>query len=274
MEGRLVDAPWDELREKYHAAQRPDGASSNFEPYIVNREFIPRRRTSPPSQVFAHGLDFLDAQPRRRQLAAPDRDLRPARALPRARPLQGRLPHRLERPDPRLAALRPASTSCPRRATSCAPTTTRYLALCDHLLGKILDDFDEHDLWKDTALVVTTDHGFLLGEHDFWAKNRMTIYEEIAHIPLFVHDPRAPRGRRASTRLTQSIDIAPTLLDFFGAGARRRRCRARSRPSRDDAPRRGDLRLLRRRGERHRRALHLPPLPATTSRPRRSTSTR
>jgi hypothetical protein len=90
--------------------------------------------------------------------------------------------------------------------------------MCDHLLGQLLDYFDEHDLWKDTALVVTSDHGFLLGEHDFWAKNRMNLYEEVAHIPLFLHDPRHPE--RAGTRsgaLTQSIDIAATFLDLFGA---------------------------------------------------------
>ena len=51
--------------------------------------------------------------------------------------------------------------------------------MCDFLLGQLLDYFDEHDLWRDTALVVTTDHGFLLGEHDFWAKNRMNLYEEV-----------------------------------------------------------------------------------------------
>ena len=69
--------------------------------------------------------------------------------------------------------------------------------------------------------MVTTDHGFLLGEHDFWAKNRMNLYEEVAHIPLFVHDPRAPRsGRAAMRRLTQSIDIAPTFLDLFGVPRR------------------------------------------------------
>ena len=66
--------------------------------------------------------------------------------------------------------------------------------MCDFLLGQLLDYFDAHDLWKDTALVVTTDHGFLLGEHDFWAKNRMNLYEEIVHIPLFVHDPRRAHG--------------------------------------------------------------------------------
>ena len=63
------------------------------------------------------------------------------------------------------------------------------VAHCDALLGRLLDQFDEHNMWDDTVLIVTTDHGFLLGEHDFWAKNRMNIYEEIAHIPLFVHHP-------------------------------------------------------------------------------------
>jgi hypothetical protein len=89
--------------------------------------------------------------------------------------------------------------------------------MCDFLLGQLLDDFDRHDMWKDTALIVTTDHGFLLGEHDFWAKNRMNLYEEIVHIPLFVHDPREPQPGVRSVALTQSIDIAPTLLELFGA---------------------------------------------------------
>ncbi len=93
------------------------------------------------------------------------------------------------------------------------------VSLCDFLLGQLLDYFDRHDLWKDTALVVTTDHGFLLGEHDFWAKNRMNLYEEIVHIPLFVHDPRNPQAGARSTALTQSIDLAPTFLDLFGVAA-------------------------------------------------------
>jgi arylsulfatase A-like enzyme len=87
-------------------------------------------------------------------------------------------------------------------------------------MGQLLDYFDAHDLWRDTALIVTTDHGFLLGEHDFWAKNRMNMYEEIVRIPLFVHDPRRPRsaGARRSA-LTQTIDLAPTFLDLFGVPA-------------------------------------------------------
>jgi hypothetical protein len=87
-------------------------------------------------------------------------------------------------------------------------------------MGQLLDYFDAHDLWRDTALVVTTDHGFLLGEHDFWAKNRMNMYEEIVHIPLFIHDPRRMmRGGVRRSALTQTIDLAPTFLDLFGQPA-------------------------------------------------------
>jgi arylsulfatase A-like enzyme len=92
------------------------------------------------------------------------------------------------------------------------------LSLCDDLLGRFLDYFDANDMWKDTALILTTDHGFLLGEHDWWAKNRMPIYEEIAHIPLFVYHPdHADKGGQRRQSLTQTIDLMPTFCEMFGA---------------------------------------------------------
>ena len=97
----------------------------------------------------------------------------------------------------------------------------RYAALvskCDRYLGKVLDLMDQYDLWKDTMLIVNTDHGFLLGEHGWWGKAAMPVYEEIAHTPLFVYDPRFPEtaGQKRGA-LTQTVDLAPTLLEFFGA---------------------------------------------------------
>ena len=79
-----------------------------------------------------------------------------------------------------------------------------YAALvskCDRYLGKVLDLMDRYDLWKDTMLIVNTDHGFLLGEHGWWGKGRMPIYEEIAHIPLYIWDPRLPETATISTTL-------------------------------------------------------------------------
>ncbi|QHW33469.1 sulfatase [Paenibacillus rhizovicinus] len=91
------------------------------------------------------------------------------------------------------------------------------VSMCDAYLGKVLDLFDRHDLWQDTMLIVNTDHGFLLGEHEWWGKNIQPFYNEIAQLPLFVWDPRSgAKGERSDT-LAQTIDIAPTLLEFFDA---------------------------------------------------------
>ncbi|MCS7461570.1 sulfatase [Paenibacillus doosanensis] len=90
------------------------------------------------------------------------------------------------------------------------------LTMIDHWLGKLLDTMDQNGLWDDTLLIMTTDHGFLLGEHDWTGKNVMHVYNEIAHLPLMVHVPgTAVAGTRISA-ITQNIDIMPTILDYFG----------------------------------------------------------
>ncbi len=72
------------------------------------------------------------------------------------------------------------------------------------------------DLWQDTLLIVNTDHGFMLGEHDWWGKIVMPFYEEVAHTPLFIWDPRCARQGERSAALVQTIDLPATLLDYFG----------------------------------------------------------
>ena len=121
----LLDAPMEEIQAKYHPSQNDLGSRQNPCNYMINREFITEEADFPSVQCFDAAFRFLDAQPQRRQLAAPGRDLRPARALLRPRPPQGEVPHRLRRPDPRLAALRARAPSRRTRSTSCAPTTSR-----------------------------------------------------------------------------------------------------------------------------------------------------
>lgn len=90
------------------------------------------------------------------------------------------------------------------------------VSMCDHSLGRVLDFMDGHDLWQDTMLIVNTDHGYLLGERGWWAKSVMPWFNELVRLPFFLWDPRSgERGTRRSA-LTQTIDLAPTLLRFFG----------------------------------------------------------
>jgi arylsulfatase A-like enzyme len=90
------------------------------------------------------------------------------------------------------------------------------VSMCDEQLGQVLDMMDELDMWHDTMLIVCTDHGFLLGEHGWWAKNVQPWYNENAHIPLFIWDPRISRGGERCQSLVQMIDFPATLLEFFG----------------------------------------------------------
>lgn len=90
------------------------------------------------------------------------------------------------------------------------------LSMCDNYLGKVLDMMDQYNMWEDTMLIVNTDHGYLLGEHGWWSKSIMPVYNEIAHTPLFVWDPRLKKRKERRKSIVQTVDLAPTLLEFFG----------------------------------------------------------
>jgi hypothetical protein len=89
------------------------------------------------------------------------------------------------------------------------------LSMCDKYLGKVLDKMDDYNMWDDTMLIVNTDHGFLLGEHGWWAKCVQPFYNEVAHTPLFIWDPRTGIRNEKRKSLVQTIDLAPTILDFL-----------------------------------------------------------
>ena len=120
-----------------------------------------------------------------------------------------------------MGARRPGAHAGPCRSSEEVVRHVRHkyaalVSMCDKYLGKVLDFMDNHDMWKDTALIVTTDHGYLLGEHQWWAKSIMPLYNEIAHIPMFAWDPRCgKKGERRQT-LVQNIDLAPTVLELNG----------------------------------------------------------
>jgi arylsulfatase A-like enzyme len=212
----MVEPQWERLRAMYHERQFSTERRTIKSQDMINREFIREEADFPSVKCFAAGLEFLE-----RNRSADNWLLQietfdphepffaPARFKDKFRTgWNGKI-----RDWPRYGRVDELPEECEELRANYYAT----VSLCDSLLGDLLDEFDRHDMWRDTALVVTTDHGFLLGEHDFWAKNRMNLYQEIVHIPLFVADPRRPdlAGQRRAP-LTQTIDLAPTFLDFFG----------------------------------------------------------
>lgn len=85
----------------------------------------------------------------------------------------------------------------------------------DRQIGRILDALDELGLRDRTAVIYTSDNGFLWGEHQLIDKR--WAYEESIRIPFLIRYPELmPRGGGEIERLILNIDLAPTLLDLAG----------------------------------------------------------
>jgi len=96
-----------------------------------------------------------------------------------------------------------------------------YLGLVaevDHHLGRIFRFLKESGQYEETLIVLTADHGEMLGDHHMWGKQQ--VYEPAYHVPLIIRDPDTPEGHGTSvTALTESIDLAPTILAACGRNA-------------------------------------------------------
>lgn len=95
------------------------------------------------------------------------------------------------------------------------------LTLTDHWLGFLLDRLELLGLMERTAIVLTTDHGFMFGEHGIVGKpwsaiSDSNMYDEVSHIPLVLYHPDLPRRNTRIAELVQLVDLYPTILDAFG----------------------------------------------------------
>ncbi len=88
------------------------------------------------------------------------------------------------------------------------------VAYVDDRIGQVLSALDELGLLDETLVVITADHGELLGEHNF--VGHAYLYQPNIHIPLILWRPGLlPQGVRIP-HLVQSADIVPTILDLAG----------------------------------------------------------
>ncbi len=92
------------------------------------------------------------------------------------------------------------------------------LTMVDQWVGRLLEKVQQLGLWHNTAIILMTDHGHLLGEHGLMGKPwaglaDSNLYQELAHIPLIIYHPEAPPHRVKG--FVQAVDLHPTLLDWL-----------------------------------------------------------
>lgn len=180
----------------------------------VNRSYQTKEEDQPQAEVFRLGLEFLEKNKDSDNWFLHLETFDPHEPFYSMEQYKKLYPHTYQ--GPQFDWPDYTEVTEPRQAAEhCRFEYAALLSMCDAYLGRVLDFMDQHDLWKDTLLIVNTDHGFLLGEHGCWAKCVHPFYDEVAHTPLFIWDPRTKIAGERRGALVQTIDLAPTVLNFF-----------------------------------------------------------
>lgn len=95
------------------------------------------------------------------------------------------------------------------------------VTMTDRWLGVFLDRLHKLRLDRDTIIVLTSDHGFLLGDHGWTGKSPTQLHPALIRVPLTIVHPEGKRRGDATRFFAQTHDIAPTILSMAGVRAPR-----------------------------------------------------
>ncbi|MFC2116136.1 sulfatase [Bacteroidota bacterium] len=84
----------------------------------------------------------------------------------------------------------------------------------DAQLGKIMDAMEEKGLMENTLIVFFGDHGYHLGEHNWW--NKVTVYEKCHNAPLIIVNGDAAVAGRKTDAMVEFLDFYPTISSYCG----------------------------------------------------------
>lgn len=85
----------------------------------------------------------------------------------------------------------------------------------DHWFGRFYEKLESLGMLDNTMVIVTSDHGFLFGEHQWIGKHSRILYQDIARTPLLIQHPDIVPGS-VFTPLVQMPDITSTILQAMG----------------------------------------------------------
>jgi len=90
------------------------------------------------------------------------------------------------------------------------------VTLVDHWLGRFMERLRELDLERNTAIVLLSDHGLLLGDRGWTGKIPAELHPEMAQIPFIIVHPDNKAAGVTSPYFASTHDVAPTLLSLAG----------------------------------------------------------
>lgn len=184
------------LDDRARADQAAERAGGRRRPFLMVTSFIhPHDPYEPPRE---HWERFAD------------------RSIPG--PAHPRVPHVDEDPHThRLRTMSGFDRQDPDREAVARARRAYYAAVSyvDDMVGRLLGRLDALGLTGSTVVMLTSDHGDMLGEKGLWYK--MSPYEQSSRVPLILRGPPelVPPGRYANP--VSLLDVLPTLVELAGA---------------------------------------------------------
>ncbi len=86
----------------------------------------------------------------------------------------------------------------------------------DYHLSRLFRFLKRQGYLDNTLVVLTSDHGENLANHERAFEHRSFLYDEVIHVPLVFYFPSRLPGGRLCNRLVRSMDIMPTVLHYLG----------------------------------------------------------
>ncbi len=174
----------------------PDGASeANTEPWFVHMSYL---RPHPPFVVPEPYNDMYDPA----DVAMPVRH-ETIEAQSQVHPLVART----------VEAFAGEKLGDERHVRQLRATYYAMMTEVDDQLGRLLDEIASRPDADNTIIVLTSDHGEMLGDH--WLTSKLGFYPQAFHIPLIVAGPGIVSGKVVDS-FTENVDLAPTIVELIG----------------------------------------------------------
>ena len=100
----------------------------------------------------------------------------------------------------------------------------------DRNVGRLLDRLEALGLDRQTIVIFTSDHGYMIGEHGLWHKgnaewlvegktgSRPNLFDDAIRVPLLVSWPGVVAPGTVLEQVVSNLDVLPTVVDMVGLG--------------------------------------------------------
>jgi len=212
----MVKPPMEKFREKYHSKQFGAERAPMRVQGMINETILKTKKDFPLHKCFDAALNFLELNWNEQNWFLQLECFDPHEPFSAPTEFRSNCDSSYIGPEYTWPQYRETTDDTEAEIQEVRANYAALVRFCDEQLGRIIDFLDKKNMWEETTIILTTDHGFMLGEQEWWGKLRMPFFNEIANIPLLIHDPndRASWGRRENS-LTQTTDLSATILDIY-----------------------------------------------------------